>query len=72
MVKKMDNNNMEYPEIEQDHKKGPGWFLILSYIIIILSAILYFVFNKDWKSSYDLQQEEIQKKIEIVKSKEKK
>lgn len=68
----MDENNMEFPEIEQDHEKGPGWFLILSYIIITLASILYFVFNKDWKSSYDLQQEEIQKKIEIVQNKENK
>ncbi len=69
MVKKMTDNDMEFPEIKQDHKKGPGWFLILSYIIITIAAILYFFFNKDWKSSYDMQQKDIQQKIEKTQSK---
>ena len=59
----MTDQELEYPEIEQDHKKGPGWFLILTYIVVTIFCIYYFIANLDWKSSYDKQQEEISAKL---------
>ena len=60
----MTEQDLEYPEIEQDHKKGPGWFLILTYIVVTIFCIYYFFTYKDWKSNYEVQQEEIKTKIE--------
>jgi hypothetical protein len=56
----MAEQELEYPEIQQDHKRGPGWFLTLSYIIIAIFCVYYFFAYKDWKSSYVKQQEAIQ------------
>lgn len=49
--------------IPQDHERGPGWFLKISYGVIVAFCVYYLFTYWDWKSSYDLQQEEIQKKI---------
>ena len=57
---------LEYPDIQQDHKKGPGWFLILTYIIIAIFCVYYFITHIDWKSDYDKQQEEIRARTEQV------
>jgi hypothetical protein len=59
----MTDQELEYPEIQQDHKKGPGWFLILTYIVVAVFCVYYFVAHKDWKSNYDKQQEELKTKI---------
>ncbi len=55
--------------IEQDGEKGPGLFLKLSYVIIIIWGIYYFVTYKDWKSSYDLEMQKVNKKLEQVDKK---
>lgn len=49
--------------IPQDHQRGPGWFLKIAYGVIIIFCVYYLFTYWDWKSGYDLQQEEIQKKI---------
>jgi hypothetical protein len=59
----MTDQELEFPEIQQDHKKGPGWFLILTYIVVAIVCVYYFVTHKDWKSNYDKQQDEIKTKI---------
>jgi hypothetical protein len=48
---------MENPDMKQDHKKGPGWFLILSYIVIAVFCVYYLFAYIDWKSDYDRQLE---------------
>ena len=50
--------------IEQDEKKGPGWFLILSYIGITIFCVYYFFAYYNWKSSYEIEHEKIMKQIE--------
>lgn len=59
------NEQTVYDEavIEQDHKRGPGWFLKLSYIVITLFCIYYLFAYWGWKSDYDLQQEKIQMEL---------
>ncbi|MEN8222203.1 MAG: hypothetical protein ABFR36_02995 [Acidobacteriota bacterium] len=59
----MTDQNLEYPEIEQDHKKGPGWFLMLTYVVVLAFMVYYFFTYKDWKSNYDEQQAEIHQKL---------
>jgi len=54
---------LENPDIKQDHKKGPGWFLILSYIVIVIFCFYYLFAYIDWKSDYDKQLESIQGEI---------
>jgi hypothetical protein len=49
--------------IPQDHHRGPGWFLKLSYVIIVIFCLYYLFTYWDWKSDYQLQQEEIQSSI---------
>jgi len=44
--------------IHQNHERGPGWFLRIAYIVIALSCIYYFFQYRDWKSNYQLQQEQ--------------
>jgi hypothetical protein len=48
--------------MHQNHERGPGWFLKISYIVIALFCIYYFFEYKDWKSSYEVQQEQLQQK----------
>ncbi len=59
----MADQELEYPEIEQDHKKGPGWFLKLTYIVVAIFMVYYFFTYKDWKSNYDKQQATVQEQI---------
>ena len=49
--------------IVQDEKQGPGWFLKLAYVVITAVCIYYLFTYWDWKSSYELQQEELQKQM---------
>ena len=56
-------NTLEYDEIEQDHERGPGWFLILSYIVISIFCVYYLFSNWDWQSNYDKQQTQIEREI---------
>lgn len=57
--------NYDEEVIQQDHKRGPGWFLKISYIIITLFCLYYLFTFWDWKSSYDEQQTKIE--IELKK-----
>lgn len=59
----MSDKELEYTEIQQDHKRGPGWFLILSYVVIVAVCLLYYFRHIDWKSDYDKQQEKIELEI---------
>ncbi|MCP4402763.1 MAG: hypothetical protein GY801_36355 [bacterium] len=59
----MAEQELAYTGIEQDHKKGPGWFLILSYILVTLFCIYYLFANVNWKSNYDKQQETIRTEL---------
>lgn len=64
-----DNNGIpetiiEQDHIEQDHKRGPGLFLIISYVVIAAFCVYYLFTQWDWKSDYDLQQEEIRAEID--------
>ena len=62
------NTNTLYEEeelIQQDEKKGPGWFLTLSYIVISVFCVYYLFTFWDYKSDYDQKQEKIQ--IELSK-----
>lgn len=59
----MSNSELEYPEIQQDHKRGPGWFLISTYIVVSLFCIYYFITYRDWQSNYDKQQAALQAEI---------
>jgi hypothetical protein len=49
--------------IQQDEKKGPGWFLKISYIIILLICLYYLFTFWDYKTDYDQKQEKIQTEI---------
>ena len=49
--------------IEQDEKKGPGWFLMLSYVVITVFMLYYLFTFWNYKSDYELQQEKIQMEI---------
>ncbi len=52
--------------IPQNHERGPGWFLKISYIVITAFCLYYLFTFWNWKSSYEVQQEQIQ--AEIAKS----
>ncbi len=45
--------------IPQNHERGPGLFLKLSYLVIVAFCLYYCFANWAWKSDYDLQQEKI-------------
>ncbi|TAK67365.1 MAG: hypothetical protein EPO24_00570 [Bacteroidetes bacterium] len=49
--------------MKQDDERGPGWFLKIAYIVIALFCIYYFFEYKDWKSSYETQQEQLRQQI---------
>ena len=53
----------EYELPEQDHEKGPGWFLILSYVVIVAFMVYYLFTYWDWQSDYDVQQKQLQEQI---------
>lgn len=50
--------------IDQDHKRGPGWFLIAAYVVISLFCLYYLYTHWNWQSDYDRQQEEVNTRIE--------
>ena len=52
--------------IPQDHEKGPGWFLKISYLVITIFCLYYLFTYWNWKSDYDRQQEQLQ--TEIIES----
>ena len=47
--------------IPQDEERGPGWFLKISYLLIVAFCLFYLFAYWDWQSDYELQQaEEVQ------------
>jgi hypothetical protein len=50
--------------MEQDHARGPGWFLLIAYAVITAFCIYYAVTYWDWQSSYQEQQTEIQTQLQ--------
>jgi hypothetical protein len=60
--KAMDNSD-DNEIIPQDEHKGPGWFLRITYIAVTAFCLYYLFTYWNWKSSYDEQQAEINKKI---------
>ncbi len=52
--------------IEQNNEQGPGWFLKISYVVIILFMFFYWYSYKNWKSTYDLEIEKKQSKVEEI------
>ena len=50
--------------MEQNHERGPGWFLLIAYVVITAFCVYYAVTYWDWKSSYEEQQMEIQSKLQ--------
>ncbi len=59
------NTNDTAPDVEevlidQDHERGPGWFLITSYVVIAVFCFYYLFTRWDWKSDYQEQQEQRQ------------
>jgi len=49
--------------IPQNHERGPGWFLKISYLVIAMFCVYYLFTYWNWKSDYELQQEQIQSEI---------
>lgn len=52
--------------IEQNSEQGPGWFLKISYVVIIVFLFFYWFSYKNWKSTYDHEMEKKQQKVEEI------
>lgn len=50
--------------MEQNHERGPGWFLKIAYIVITAFCIYYAFTYWDWQSNYQLQQTQIQSQLQ--------
>jgi hypothetical protein len=50
--------------IQQNETRGPGWFLKIAYVVITAVCVYYLFAYWNWKSSYDVQQEQIQKQLQ--------
>lgn len=50
--------------IKQDHEKGPGLFLKLSYVVIVIFCIYYLFAYFNWKSSYDLEMDRVNQQMQ--------
>jgi hypothetical protein len=61
--------NSDNDMIQQDNEKGPGWFLKLAYLGVSIFMVYYFFTYKDWKSDYQENLDEINKKISQQSSK---
>lgn len=49
--------------MEQNHERGPGWFLKIAYVVIAAFCIYYAFTYWNWQSSYEEQQAEIQTRL---------
>lgn len=49
--------------MEQNHERGPGWFLKITYLVVAAFCVYYAFTYWDWKSNYDEQQAEIQTRL---------
>lgn len=61
MKDKMNLNDDEM--IQQNHERGPGWFLKISYVVIVAFCAYYLFTYWNWQSSYDEQQAQIKKQM---------
>lgn len=61
MKDKMHLNDDEM--IQQNHERGPGWFLKISYVVIVAFCAYYLFTYWNWQSSYDEQQAQIKKQM---------
>ena len=61
----MSANTIEYNDdpIQQNHERGPGWFLKIAYVVIAISCVLYLFMQWNYKSSYQEQQEKIKSEL---------
>ncbi len=50
--------------MEQNHERGPGWFLKIAYVVIALFCLYYLFTYWNWQSNYDEQQASIRATIE--------
>lgn len=50
--------------MEQNHERGPGWFLKIAYVVITLFCVYYLFTYWDWKSNYEEQQAQIQMRLQ--------
>ncbi len=50
--------------IEQNHERGPGWFLKIAYVVISLFCLYYLYTYWNWQSNYQEQQAQINAQIE--------
>ncbi len=58
------DGELEEVQIDQDHKRGPGWFLIVSYVVISAFCLYYLFTHWEWKSDYELQQQKVQSEVQ--------
>ncbi len=59
--------NESKPEVEvmeQNHERGPGLFLKISYVVITLFCIYYAYAYWNWQSSYERQQTGISQRLQ--------
>jgi hypothetical protein len=59
-----DNTMVDDDLIVQNNERGPGWFLKITYIVVPLFMLYYLFTYWNWKSNYQLQQEELNQKIQ--------
>ncbi len=62
-----DINTYDEEIIPQNHERGPGWFLILSYVVITIFCVYYLTTQWDWQSNYDKQQTQIHQELESTR-----
>jgi hypothetical protein len=58
------DHDPENEVIEQNHERGPGLFLKISYVVITVFCIYYAYAYWNWQSSYDRQQTEISVRLQ--------
>ena len=56
----------EWVVIPQDENRGPGWFLIVSYVLITLSCLIYLFTHWNWRSDYEMEQARHDEQIATV------
>jgi hypothetical protein len=59
-----DNTMVDDDLIVQNNERGPGWFLKITYVVVPLFMLYYLFTYWNWKSNYQLQQEELNQKIQ--------
>lgn len=52
--------------IDQNHERGPGWFLLATYVVVTAFCLFYLFTHWNWKSDYEEQQEQQRAGVEQV------